>query len=290
MNYLIHKMTEEHKEKLHLIPIESLNNYKITQSGKIWSYYSNKFLATRIHNGYHTIALAKTDYSIHKLVAITFIPNPNQYEIINHIDEDKLNNHVSNLEWTTQKDNIRKCSKDTSHPQEIIQLDLNGNQIAIHKSILDAANAVNRNKSSISSVLRGKSKMSAGFVWKYKDKTQEIQIDIDLSNSKLIQNYDNYRIFSDSRIYSTTFKRFLKPVKNESGYCYITLCKKDTKKKNFYIHVLVASHFIHNNNPENKTQVNHKDKKRDNNHIDNLEWVTPSENMFHCITYNTKSN
>ncbi len=280
----------DQKEELYKIPIETLSKYKISKSGKIWSEYTNKILSTRIHNGYHTIALAKTDYSIHKLVAITFIPNPNKYEIINHIDEDKLNNHVSNLEWTTQKDNIQKCSKDTSHPQEIIQLDLNGKQIATHKSIQDAANFVKRDQSSISAVLRGRRKTSAGFIWKYKDETQEKQVDIDLESSKLIENYENYRIFPDSRIYSNTFKRFLKPNKTEAGYCYITLCKKDTKKKNFYIHVLVANHFIENNDPKNKTQVNHKNKERDNNHVNNLEWVTPSENMFHCITYNTKSN
>ena len=190
----------EQKEELHIIPIESLSNYKITKSGKIWSECTNKFLATRIHNGYHTIALVRTDYSIHKLVALTFIPNPNQYEIINHIDEDKLNNHVTNLEWTTQKDNIQKCTKDTSHPQEIVQLDLNGKEIAIHKSIQDAASFVNRDQSSISAVLRGRRKTSAGFFWKYKDDSQAKQTDIDLTNSKLIEN-NSIKSNSDYRKY-----------------------------------------------------------------------------------------
>lgn len=46
------------------------------------------------------------DYKLHFLVAKTFIPNPNNYKCINHIDGNPLNNNVNNLEWTTQKKNV----------------------------------------------------------------------------------------------------------------------------------------------------------------------------------------
>jgi hypothetical protein len=57
-------------------------------------------------------------------------------------------------------------------------------------------------------------------------------------------------------------------------------------KKNYYIHRLVASAFILN--PENKNQVNHIDNNPKNNRVDNLEWVTQSENMIHSLNF--KSN
>ena len=59
---------------------------------------------------------------------------------------------------------------------------------------------------------------------------------------------------------------------NGNGYLYVQLCGK-----NFYVHRLMASHFLVNDNPKEKTQVHHKDFNRKNNSIDNLEWVSKEE-------------
>lgn len=64
-----------------------------------------------------------------------------------------------------------------------------------------------------------------------------------------------------------------------TGYLRITLYK-DGKTKNHYVHVLVAKAFIPN--PENKPYVNHRDGNKQNNAIENLEWVTGSENILHA--------
>ncbi len=72
-------------------------------------------------------------------------------------------------------------------------------------------------------------------------------------------------------------------VKNRVGYIRAELFDGDGNKKRYFIHRLVASAFIPNNDPENKIQVNHKDGDRTNNRADNLEWVTRSENMQHCF-------
>lgn len=50
-------------------------------------------------------------FRIHQLVALTWLPNPNNYPIVNHKDGNKLNNHADNLEWMTQSQNIRHCKK-----------------------------------------------------------------------------------------------------------------------------------------------------------------------------------
>ena len=70
------------------------------------------------------------------------------------------------------------------------------------------------------------------------------------------------------------------PSVNFDGYLNIQLTK-DSKSKTLFVHRLVAMTFILN--PENKPQINHKDKNRQNNEISNLEWVTQSENMQHAV-------
>ena len=95
-----------------LYDIPNLSNYKITIDGKIWSCYSKRFLRYKICNGYKTFTvtfkrehnLAKTkSYSIHRLLALVFIPNPNNLPFVNHINENKLDNSLDNLEWVTQR-------------------------------------------------------------------------------------------------------------------------------------------------------------------------------------------
>ena len=74
-----------------------------------------------------------------------------------------------------------------------------------------------------------------------------------------------------------------------------TITKNNRYKKvhldKFYpLHRLIAIHFLYNTDPNNKTQVNHKDGNRNNNTVDNLEWCTPSSNMKHAYSNNLKTN
>ena len=71
---------------------------------------------------------------------------------------------------------------------------------------------------------------------------------------------------------------------NGNGYKKVTVSHRVDGKsltKNLYVHRLVASLFCHNPNPEEYTQVNHKDGDKSNNHYSNLEWVSPSSNIKH---------
>ena len=68
-----------------------------------------------------------------------------------------------------------------------------------------------------------------------------------------------------------------KPSVSTYGYYFVRLSKKESLK---YVHRLVAKAFIPN--PKDKPQVNHKDGNKLNNHINNLEWVTASENQLHA--------
>ena len=89
----------------------------------------------------------------------------------------------------------------------------------------------------------------------------------------------DYRIFNNGKIISKRFNHTLKTRMNKDGYIMVTLGK--TKRTSFLVHRLVATYFIPN--PNNLPEVNHKDKKRDNNDVDNLEWCTREYNIKHSI-------
>lgn len=82
------------------------------------------------------------------------------------------------------------------------------------------------------------------------------------------------RVLSDGRLWE---ERILKPEKNKGGYLIVHL-SKNGKRKVYTIHRLVALAFIPNDTPEHKTQINHLNEVKTNNHYLNLSWVTPKEN------------
>jgi hypothetical protein len=91
-----------------------------------------------------------------------------------------------------------------------------------------------------------------------------------------IQGYPNYLIYEDGRVYSKYCNKFMKPWINHENYYNIELTN-EKGKKTFKHHRLIAIHFIPN--PENKPQVDHKNRITKDNRIENLRWATQCENQ-----------
>lgn len=152
--------------------------YAITEDGQVWSYYSKSFIYQRTNDkGYKIVRLRKDGqqkmYSVHQLVARTFIPNPNKYTEVNHIDEDKSNNSISNLEWCTHQQNINKGSckeraaetQRKTHPSRKAVICIETQKI--YSSMKEAQRETGVNNTSISECCNNKRLTAGGFHWEF---------------------------------------------------------------------------------------------------------------------------
>lgn len=159
--------------------------YMVSNFGEIISIKRNVVLKPSInHKGYCHVVLSKQGgrktLRVHRLVAQAFIPNLENKPQVNHIDCDKQNNSVINLEWVTNGENqlhawsngLQKDVTGHNNPKarKINQYDINGNHIKTWKCIKDICDELHVHRTSIHRCLNGKYKTSCGYIWKYANK------------------------------------------------------------------------------------------------------------------------
>lgn len=239
--------------------------YQVSNTGKVMGLdrlsSHNQFVSGKIKkqrhdkDGYLKVSLCKNgnkkSHSVHKLVATAFIPNPNNFPVINHKDENKQNNYVENLEWCTVKYNTnygtciqRRIAKtrgkrtNDKRCKTIYQYSNEGKLINTFLSIGDASRNLNIRKSTIKDILHGKRIQREGFVLSFVESDVEIiskQIrreKIERPNQrKCVYQYNNNKILI--KVFPSV-KETAKQLGFSDSYI-VAICKGKTRQREEYI-------------------------------------------------------
>jgi len=259
------------------------SNYQISSKGRIKNKLGAIIIA-HIVNGYYSITFSITKdkvrttglFRVHVLMARAFISNPNNKLVVNHINGNKLDNRLDNLEWSTQSENSQHAVDKKLKKQftrAVIQLDIDQNIVKRYDSILEASNAVDCSAATIRKHCNNGNPY-LGFYFKFetvRERSDPPADGVEISCSS------NYLITPKGEVYSTRFNRYIRLTKIDSGYLVAVFSDRNMLMHKL-VHRLVAEAFIPN--PNNKLVVNHINGIKDDNRVENLEWVSQSENML----------
>lgn len=284
--------------------LDGYSKYELSNNGLVRNVNSGQLVEGSIKEGYVHVSLYPDNGNkhrpirLHRLIGLLFCEMKDGCKIVNHLDGNKLNNHFSNLEWTTARENTRhaaKLGKLKGRQKPVERICIKTGDIKIYKSATEAYEDSKSNIKYLSYIVAccsGDQKSAGGYTWKY---IKNISEESDPENGRMIEGYSNYLITPEGKIYNKSTKQYLNPSKNGNGYLIIDLYadqydeskdismyaqKRSAKRKKFRMHVLVALCFIPN--PNNHPQVNHKNKIRTDNRVENLEWMTSQQNMEHA--------
>lgn len=155
--------------KIKKVNIPSVKDYYyVDEFGNVYSNYSGKLKKLKLSedkDGYYFISLncidgKRKNLRVNRIVAITYIPNPNNYPVVNHIDNDKKNNYVENLEWCTISYNTKEGyrSRDYHYKKKIKAYFVDKNKEMVFDSVKECASYFGISYFDISKIANGKIK------------------------------------------------------------------------------------------------------------------------------------
>ena len=92
--------------------ITDYENYKVSNLGNILNVKKNRLMTPVNNNSGYKIKLQGNTFLIHRLVALAFLPNPNNYDVVTHLDNNLKNNNVNNLKWIDKKENLKNIPQE----------------------------------------------------------------------------------------------------------------------------------------------------------------------------------
>ena len=159
--------------------------YSVSSDGKVYSDRNNLELKQSVGStGYYRVNLNNKDggktFKVHRLVALHFIDNPNNFKVVNHKDGNKLNNNIDNLEWCSYAHNniharqlglcVNPKGIDSKHCKKIKRMDTG----EVFYSLQEAARSCGmyKNRSGLSNHLAGRLSTFAGTTWEFVEYTK----------------------------------------------------------------------------------------------------------------------
>ena len=173
-------MNDFYTEKHTFLPLKNFeHDYAISRDGRILSLLTDQYIRPTVDShGYLKVSLWKDGEHftkrLHILVAQQFIPNPDNLPVVNHIDGNKLNPHVDNLEWCTQQENVQHAFRtgltSKTSDKEVVRGDGR-----VYSSLTKAAKDNNITKSAISKVVNGQRKTAGGYTWAFREEVKNAE-------------------------------------------------------------------------------------------------------------------
>ena len=150
--------------------------YQANTNGEIRNKKNNNIIKQYINNkGYYTVTLYRNHkssrYNVHTLIAKTFIKNNDNLPLINHMDGNKLNNNINNLEWCTSRHNIEHAYNNGLKKgcwKRVYQYDKSGKLIAIYDSQTLASMITKIKRSDISRSCNSDNSTAGGYFWRWR--------------------------------------------------------------------------------------------------------------------------
>ena len=123
---------------IHGYKIEGYDDYIIDTDGNIFNLKLNRLIVPNINKkGYYSVTLNNNTlrkyFKVHRLVAMTFLPNPDNKPQVNHIDGNKANNSLSNLEWVTGSENVRHAVESGLRDKAHEKARIDNQKMVLHK-------------------------------------------------------------------------------------------------------------------------------------------------------------
>ncbi len=197
-------------------------DYLISNNGDIKNMKTQKLVKGTIKGGYNMVKLYSNDknnykdksFRRHIIIAKLFCRKENEsYCVVNHVDGNKLNNCAKNLEWISARMNTQHAEKlgllNPTNQRKIKRVCKKSGEEKYYNSIIEACNDVTNNNVTVIDICNtctGKQKSARGFYWFYVE--DNIIDDIPI-NGLEIENFENYLITPEGKIYSKTVKRYL---------------------------------------------------------------------------------
>lgn len=281
--------------------IPTFKKYESSIFGNIRNFRTHKILKPQKRNSNYVEVCLQTDVNgnestqkVHRLIAQTWLDNPENKLFVNHIDHNPSNNRLDNLEWATIEENnrkrnlpIKKYNKANGQNKSLWRVShSDGQNLELYPSLTVASKWVIENGETlvISGVINKismaikNSTIYRGFKWKLYDNSSKYTNEIwKVIPTCLIDEKSGYEISTYGRVKDPNGK-IREGSYDANGYLETCIGKKNHLK----MHRLVAQVYLPN--PENKSDVNHIDGIKDNNRLDNLEWTTSLENQVHKVT------